>query len=269
MSLDWATTCSYCCAKTTTLSNTRKRALTRPAPCDVNPHVVGVVRFSLSSFRCSPNDDATLLHGRVGGHHHATLNDNTLLLAGRLPPSRRYRRASRRNATPRAARLDHRMKWDVCSRLVRTQVARRRTVLDPGAILPVGEPGQHLAAPRHTPGRGDRHRARLEELTRLHRRQGAARQRPAEEEPPAGHRHPRPLRPFGWSASVPTGGRPQRGGRCSSQRRQLRDGHLAQRQGDRRVSQSRMEGKALQSQGCAAHTHPAGGYVARRGWMLS
>lgn len=71
---------------------------------------------------------------------------------------------------PTAAHLDNCMNWDVCSRLVRSQIARRRTFLDPGAILPVREPGQHLAAPRHTPGRGDRHWSRVEELTWLHRR---------------------------------------------------------------------------------------------------
>ncbi|KAF6729259.1 Metallo-beta-lactamase domain-containing protein 2 [Oryzias melastigma] len=55
---------------------------------------------------------------------------------------------------------------------------------------------------------------------------------PQRKNPLLGHRHPRPLRPLWGSASVPTGGRPQRGGRCAGQRRQLRDGHLAERPGD-------------------------------------
>lgn len=160
---------------------------------------------------------------------------------------------------PQQVNLTNRVYCDVRSRLVRSQIAGRRTLLDPGAILPVGKPLQHLAPPRLAPGRGDRHRSGLEEFTRLHRCQGAARWRPAEEEPAAGHRHTYALRPLWRPASVPTGGRPQRRGRCPVQRRQLRDGHLAERPGDNRGPQPRMEGKALQSQGCAAHAHPAGG----------
>lgn len=225
-------------------------ALTGPAPA-WQPIVS---RPLLTSLFGSTNEHRSLRQGCVSSHHHVHPRKNTLLAGKLVPPLHRIP-----TEPPQQVNPDNCMYCDVCSRLVRSQIAGRRTLLDPGAILPVGQPLQHLAPPRLASGRGDRYRSGLEELTWLHRCQGAARWRPAEEEPAAGHRHTCTLRPLGWSASVPTGGRPQRRGRCPVQRRQLRDGHLAQRQGDNRGPQPRMEGKALQSQGCAAYAHSAGG----------
>lgn len=67
---------------------------TRPAPRNVDSTYVyfrTIVQYvEVSSLGCSANDNATLLQGCVGGHHHISFNENILPLARRLVTSLRY-----------------------------------------------------------------------------------------------------------------------------------------------------------------------------------
>lgn len=97
--------------------------------------------------------------------------------------------------------------------MVRAQAPGRRHLLDPGALLRVGQPGQHLAGAGLAAGRGDRRRVGAAEPARLPagRRLGGA-GRGGRTAAAVGRRHPRPLRPLGRAAALRGGGGAQRRG---------------------------------------------------------
>lgn len=101
----------------------------------------------------------------------------------------------------------------VGARVVRAQAPGRRHLLDPGALLRVGQPGQHLAGAGLAARRGDRRGAGAAQPARLPaglRAAGARRGRRAAAA--AGRGHPRPLRPLGRAAALRGGGGAQRRG---------------------------------------------------------